>query len=189
MPTPSFVAIDFETANTDRASACALGLVRVVGGEIVERKEWLLKPPSRHFVFTEVHGIAWRHVAEAPRFAEIWTTLRELLESVEFVAAHNASFDKSVLSSCCAAANLRMPALEFVCTVKLARRELSIYPTTLPNVCRELELPLEHHSALSDAEACARIVLAARGGAQHRRVDAGARNRLLHPGRQASLLP
>ena len=32
----NFVAIDFETANTQPDSACAVGLVKVVGGEIVE---------------------------------------------------------------------------------------------------------------------------------------------------------
>jgi len=31
----------------------------------------------------------------------------------------------------------------------------------LPDVCRHLGLPLQHHNALSDAEACANIVLAA----------------------------
>ena len=34
---PCFVAIDFETADHGNDSACALGLVRVVGTEIVER--------------------------------------------------------------------------------------------------------------------------------------------------------
>jgi DNA polymerase-3 subunit epsilon len=32
----------------------------------------------------------------------------------------------------------------------------------LPNVCSYLGIPLDHHNAASDAEACARIVLAAR---------------------------
>ena len=43
----------------------------------------------------------------------------------------------------------------------LARRHLGIYPTTLPDVCRRLRIPLRHHDPLSDAEACARIVIAA----------------------------
>ena len=33
----NFVAIDFETANYARDSACAVGLVKVVGGEIVDK--------------------------------------------------------------------------------------------------------------------------------------------------------
>lgn len=48
-----------------------------------------------------------------------------------------------------------------LCTVRLARRVWSIRPTKLPDVFRRLGLELDHHGALSDAEACARIVLAA----------------------------
>lgn len=56
---------------------------------------------------------------------------------------------------------IRVPALPFTCTVELARSQWSIYPTGLPNVCRRLRIPLRHHDHGSDAEACARIVLAA----------------------------
>ena len=45
--------------------------------------------------------------------------------------------------------------------VRLARAQWRIYPTALPDVCRHLRIPLRHHDAKSDAEACARIVLAA----------------------------
>jgi DNA polymerase-3 subunit epsilon len=57
---------------------------------------------------------------------------------------------------------LSRPSLPFVCTVKLARTVWSVYPTKLPDVCRHLKIPLKHHQADSDAEACARIVIAAR---------------------------
>ena len=36
-PPPTFVAIDFETADYGRDSACALALVRVEAGVIVQR--------------------------------------------------------------------------------------------------------------------------------------------------------
>ncbi|NNN06310.1 MAG: hypothetical protein HKL90_10460 [Elusimicrobia bacterium] len=44
---------------------------------------------------------------------------------------------------------------------KIARKAWAIRPTKLPDVCRHLGLKLSHHDALSDAEACANIVLAA----------------------------
>jgi len=44
----------------------------------------------------------------------------------------------------------------------MARDTFSIYPTRLDCVCRALGIPLVHHQAESDAEACAQIVLAAR---------------------------
>jgi DNA polymerase-3 subunit epsilon len=66
-----------------------------------------------------------------------------------------------VLRACCEAAGLAMPATPFLCTVKLARQTWQLHPTKLPDVCRHLNIVLTHHHAASDAEACARIVLAA----------------------------
>ena len=156
-----FAAIDFETANHYRDSACALGLVLCDGGEIVARHHRLIRPPSQYFHFSYLHGITWDDVAEAPRFRSLWLSLRPLLEGVEFLAAHNAGFDRSVLRACCEAARLRPPPMPFVCTVGLARRQWDIRPTKLPDVCRRLRIGLKHHDAESDAEACARIVLTA----------------------------
>ena len=65
----SFVALDFETATHAPESACALALVRVVGGRIVERSAHLIRPEDPAFEFTWVHGITWDHVADAPPFA------------------------------------------------------------------------------------------------------------------------
>ena len=56
---------------------------------------------------------------------------------------------------------LRQPEQPFICTVQVARVVWNIYPTKLPDVCRRLRIPLTHHEAASDAEACARIVIAA----------------------------
>jgi DNA polymerase-3 subunit epsilon len=39
-----FTAIDFETANSSSASACAVGLARVRDGRVVETAGWLIKP-------------------------------------------------------------------------------------------------------------------------------------------------
>ncbi len=140
-----------------------MALVRVEQEQIVRREVRLIRPPRREFVFTYLHGIAWSDVVAEPPFAEVWPTLVPLLEGASFLAAHNAPFDRSVLEACCQAAGLPAPELPFHCTVKLARRVWDIYPTKLSDVCRHLDIPLNHHEALSDAEACAKIVLASRG--------------------------
>jgi DNA polymerase-3 subunit epsilon len=157
----NFVAIDFETANHSSDSACAVGLVKVAGGRIVDKVVHLIRPPTREFVFTYIHRLTWRDVAAAPSFGELWPNLSPLLAGADFLAAHNASFDRGVLHSCCATYGLTSPKLAFRCTVQLARRTWAIYPTKLSNVCRELGIALNHHEALSDAMACAQIVLAA----------------------------
>ncbi len=159
-----FVALDFETATCESDSACALGVVVVDGFRIARRRRWLMRPPHRYFEFTHVHGITWSMVANEPTFAELWPDIRNEMQGARFLAAHNASFDRDVLDACCRRAGVRSPGLRFLCTVQLARRTWNLYPTKLPDVCAFLGIELDHHEALSDAEACARIVLAAGRG-------------------------
>ncbi len=159
----NFVAIDFETADYWPDSACAVGLVRVEGNHIVARSHHLIRPPRSRFVFTYLHGITPEMVALEPTFGELWPKLVSLLHGAAFLSAHNASFDRNVLLACCEAAGMAPPPLPFVCTVRLARRTWNLFPTKLSDVCSHLHIPLNHHQALSDAEACAKIVLAARG--------------------------
>jgi DNA polymerase-3 subunit epsilon len=163
-PPGDFVAIDFETADYGRDSACAVALVRVENDRIVHRACRFIRPPRKQFVFTYIHGIRWTDVAKEPAFAQLWPELTDMLDGAAFLAAHNASFDRSVLRACCEASGLKPPATPFVCTVKLARSVWQLRPTTLPDVCTHLGIPLNHHDAASDAEACARIILAARQG-------------------------
>jgi DNA polymerase-3 subunit epsilon len=156
-----FVAIDFETANPRRNSACAVGLVKVASGRIVDSVVYLIRPPTRDFRFTFIHGLGWADVAEAEHFGELWPKIASFVDGATFLAAHNAPFDRSVLNACCATYGVRLPTLMFQCTVRLARQTWAIYPTKLFDVCRELGIALNHHEALSDARACAEIVLAA----------------------------
>ncbi len=156
-----YAAIDFETADHPRASACAVGIVTVERGRIVDRFTHLIRPPGMRFSFTWLHGIGPEHVRDAPQFHEIWPELARKLEGVEFLAAHNAAFDRSVLTCCCEKWRLPVPGLPCLCTMKLARRLWGLRPTRLPDVCRHLGIELRHHDPASDAEACARIVIAA----------------------------
>lgn len=156
-----FAAIDFETANTGRDSACAIGVAIVENGQIVDTISRFIRPPSSWFQFTDIHGITWDDVEDEPTFDEVWRDIRRQLPSMVFLAAHNASFDRGVLAACCALYGLAVPRQKFVCTVSLARAQWGIYPTKLPNVCQQLRINLNHHDAASDAEACARIVIAA----------------------------
>lgn len=157
----TFVAVDFETADRRRDSACALAIVRVEGMRVVASKYSLIRPPRRDFEFTGIHGISWRDVRDQSPFALVWRSMARLLDGAEFIAAHNAAFDSSVLHACCAEAGIAHVAPRFECTVALARKRWNLYPTRLPDVCRFLRVPLKHHDALSDATACARIEIAA----------------------------
>ena len=164
----AFVAIDFETADHGPDSACAVGLVRVEGLRIVHREAVLIRPPRRHIRFTPIHGITWEMVKDAAVFAEAWPALAPLLDGASHLVAHHAPFDHRVLTACCAAAGLAVPAVPFVCTVQVARWRWGLAPNDLPSVCRRLGIGLMHHDAGSDAEACARILIAASAPASSR---------------------
>src|SRR5688572_11683011 len=155
-----FTAIDFETANRFRDSACAVGAVRVEHGRIVERYYRLVRPWSERFEYTALHGIAWADVRGAPSFDRVWPELRSLLRGVDFVVAHNASFDMAVLAASCERAGVRpLPPMRVKCTLQEARA-WGVRPATLPAVARHLGVPQrKHHRALDDAESCAEIAL------------------------------
>ncbi len=157
----NFLAIDFETADYGPDSACALGLIRVENGGIVSRAAYRIRPPRREFVFTYIHGIRWEDVEGERTFGELWPTIAPMFRGVDFIAAHNARFDRGVLEACCATAGIAPPATPFRCSMVTARRTWGIYPTRLPDVCRRLSIELHHHDASSDAEACARIMIEA----------------------------
>ncbi len=168
-PLPAiFVAIDFETADEQPDSACAVGAVRVEHGEITERVYKLIRPPRSRVAHAFIHGLSWSRLRSERPFAAVWPEVAPLFEGAERIVAHNARFDRSVLFACCAAAGLTPPPLAWECTVELARRTFRLPSARLPAVAEHLGIALEHHHALSDAEACARILVAARAAERMR---------------------
>jgi len=155
-----FAAIDFETADYGRDSACSLAIITVDGDEIVSRWHRLIKPPRQTFEFTYLHGIGWKDVKDQPTFGELWPEILEQFKGIQYLVAHNATFDREVMNVCCIRAGVAPTPLPYKCTVQLARKIWNIRPTKLPDVCRFLSIELRHHQAESDAEACARIMLA-----------------------------
>jgi DNA polymerase-3 subunit epsilon len=119
----SWAAIDFETANQTRGSACALGVAIVEDSHVVQRSSWLIRPPTLDFnpYNVMIHGITADDVASAPTFDALWPSVQALLEGRP-VIAHNASFDISVLRHSLDAYGLRWPKLQYVCTRVLAKK-------------------------------------------------------------------
>jgi len=158
-----FCAIDFETANYPRASACAVALVRVRSGVVDDSLFSLIMPPPDMPIlrsFTSIHGITMRDVADAPTFDVLWPALRDFIGD-DFLVAHNAPFDRGVLAACIRHYGLDSPVPRFECTVVASRRAWpDLANHKLDTVSRHLGIELDHHQALSDALACARIYVA-----------------------------
>ncbi|MBQ9537389.1 MAG: 3'-5' exoribonuclease [Desulfovibrionaceae bacterium] len=152
-------AIDFETSSTDPSCACSLGLTRIEGEKIGDSYYTLLRPPSSVVHFFHIHHLSWNDLKTAPLFAEVWPQISDYLQDVQFFIAHNASFDRRVLNACLDYAHLDASKLPFLCTLKGARKVLSMRSHSLDKVCEYFHISLNHHNAASDAQACAQIYL------------------------------
>ena len=151
------VAIDFETADTQADSACALGLTRIVNGVVADSMYSLIRPPRPRVMFTHIHGLTWQKLKYAPTFVEIFPQFIEFIGSATAFVAHNASFDRRVLLGCCAAAHISLPPSPFLCTLKGSKSVLGLKKNKLSDVCTHLGITLQHHHAGSDAQAAAHI--------------------------------
>lgn len=157
-----FTAIDFETANADRASVCAVGLVVVENGEVVGRLRQLIKPDPLDFdpFNISIHGITPADVSDAPAFSEFWPNLWSRVSGP--LIAHNAAFDMSVLRRVLDQSGTPYPATDYFCTRVIARLAWPEHPTyALDHIARVLGISFTHHDAEEDARACALIAITA----------------------------
>ena len=159
----NFVAIDFETANHSRTSACAVGLVHVSDGEIIAEETLLIRPPQRQFNFTHIHGITWNDVKDEPTFAELWGTIGGFISRGDFLVAHNAPFDLGFLRAAIQSAGLsevrNLVIDTHLLSIKAFPKQKSY---SLQNLAIEQGLPRGRaHRARDDAELCMRLFLSA----------------------------
>ncbi|MFQ3578703.1 MAG: 3'-5' exonuclease [Bacteroidales bacterium] len=149
-----FTAIDFETAQGYRWSICQVGLVRVEYGKITNEVNILVQPPDNYYWdrFIEIHGITPAHTANAPTFDKVWHTIEPFIKEQTVVAHNGLSFDFPVLQKTLEYYGMKAPEYEKYCTYR-------IFKNGLASLCREFNIPLKHHDALSDAKACAELFL------------------------------
>lgn len=158
-----FTAIDFETANSSNASACAVGLARVRDGRVVATAGWLIQPPPGHDRFFElnirIHGIEPEHVREAKTWSQQLGDLAAFA-GTDVLVAHNAGFDMTVLRRACEATGDAHPPFDYVCSLQVARKLYALESYRLPSVAAAAGfIDFAHHDATADALACAHIMI------------------------------
>lgn len=161
----NFVAVDVETANSEPSSICAIGAVKVVGGCIVDRFYELVKPEPEYYFrhFTEnIHGIGRADTENARVFSDVWRDIARMIGPLPLVA-HNKAFDERCIRAAHRVYGMDYPDYPFFCTLSASRHR---FPRTLltsyslPYICDFLGIPFSnHHNALADAEACAKIAM------------------------------
>lgn len=157
----NFTAIDFETANEQMSSVCALGLVVVENGIIQERKYRLIKPPEFRFHWRniQVHGIRPNDVENELEFNKYWNSLKNIFEK-HTVIAHNAGFDIHVLRSVLDNYQLEYPEMEYSCSLRISRRTWkNMNSYSLGPLGDYFGYKFKHHHALEDAEMCANLTI------------------------------
>lgn len=158
----NFTAIDFETANAERGSVCAVGLAMVEDGQVVRRLRQLIRPvPLRFDPFNvSIHGIREEHVTSAPTFSDFWPSLWSAVAGP--LVAHNAAFDMSVLRCALDHSGTRYPDTDYFCTRVIAKLAWPEHPTyALDHIARAIGISFAHHDAEEDARACALIAVTA----------------------------
>lgn len=159
----SFTAIDFETANGSPASPCAVGLVKVADSKIVEQLSFLIQPPAPHDWFHEgnirVHGIRPSDVIDGATASEALNLINAFVAN-DVLVAHNAPFDMGVLRATAAHLEQPLPDLRYTCSLAIARKTYNLDSYRLNEVAFAIgHEEFNHHDALADSDACARIML------------------------------
>jgi DNA polymerase-3 subunit epsilon len=157
------IAIDFETANEERRSACAIGLAWLENGAVVRREHRLIRPKEMRFNphNIRVHGIRPEDVRDKPEFPDV---LSEFLPDISgaLILAHNAAFDIGVLCAALTEYRQLFPEFGYYCTMDISRRIWPELPSvSLDSVARHFGIKFNHHDPGEDAFACAEIAIAA----------------------------
>ena len=159
----TFTSIDFELATSDYTSVCAVGLVSVVDGEIVNEFYSLVQPPANKYMWqtTRVHGIKAKDTANAPTFEQLFPEILPLIYG-QIMVAHNEELDRKVLRQTMQYYGLAYDELElqqtWLCTSKIYK-QLGFEKTKLSMACDIMGIAINPHDALSDARASAELFL------------------------------
>lgn len=156
----NFIAIDFETANSNRGSICSMGVAVVQQGVLLGTQHYYIKPTPNYYDFynTIIHGIDDSKTRNMPTFKQQWPELKKYFNN-QTIIAHNAAFDCSVLRYTLDQAQLPYPDLDYHCTYRLAQAALPLRGHKLNEVSNYFNIRLKHHDAESDARASALIAL------------------------------
>jgi len=159
-----FIALDVETACSDAASICQIGLACVLPDNRIQTFSTLVNPGTRFDPFNiRLHGIGPDHVSGAPRFGEVLAQLFPLLSRHHLV--QHSNFDKQAVAAACLSCGIQPPDFRWADSVMIARRAWPDLKGNgghgLGNLKKVLNLQFRHHDAGEDARAAAMVVLQA----------------------------
>lgn len=161
-----YIAIDFETANQYRNSACSVGLVRFIDGKETDSCYSLIHPAKMYFIpeWTEdIHHISYNDVRDKPYFPEVWDTIVmpfiNNTPGIPLVAHNGTMFDMPVICECCKYFGMEIPKLDYFDSLLIARKtwpELESHKLT--QLGNHFGINYLAHDALEDSRTCGMII-------------------------------
>ena len=154
MNTLNFTALDFETATPEHNSVCQIGFVVVNQGIIEKKFSFLVQPPNNEYSYynIEKHSIEPFMTEHSPTFSEIWEEIGKYFVD-QHIVCHNSSFDLLKLEETLKFYGQPIPNYSHSCTYE-------IFGEVLKDCCQNQNIEFtNHHDALADAEACAKLYL------------------------------
>lgn len=156
----NFVAIDFETANSNSHSICQVGIVEYENS--VEVKSWdsYINPlDDFNRRNTLIHGIKAIDVENSPKFFEIYDAIHEFLNN-KIVVSHG-SFDKTAMKRVVEKYELSPIDVTWIDSTIIARRVLPEFYKkgySLQNLAKYYGIKTLPHDALDDARTCGLVL-------------------------------
>lgn len=158
-----FVAIDVETANSDMASICQIGIAKYSDGVLVD--EWVsLINPEDYFSFANVmvHGIEEQMVTDSPKLPDVIETMLAYMSDA--ICVCHTHFDRVSIGRAFQKYGFGPVHSTWLDSAMVARRAWTDCANSgygLPSLCEKIGYEFKHHDALEDAKACGEVLLAA----------------------------
>lgn len=161
MAVTDFIALDVETANSDFASICAIGLAHFRGGEVFKSLTILVDPEDDFSSMNiGIHGIRPKDVIGKPTMAKIFPVISSALADAAIV--HHSPFDRTALARAAAKYGAAGMPCTWVDSCQIAKR---VWPEFkgggghgLAHLCDAFSVSFTHHDAAEDARAAGLIV-------------------------------
>ncbi|WP_159012446.1 exonuclease domain-containing protein [Bradyrhizobium sp. S69] len=161
----NFIALDVETANSDFASICSIGLVHFKAGEVFKSLTILIDPEDNFSSANiAIHGIRPEDVAGKPTMAKVFPIISSALLDTAIV--HHSPFDRTALARAAARYGADGLPCIWLDTLQVARRAWDSYGGGnggygLKNLASSFGIEFRHHDAAEDARAAGLILLRA----------------------------
>jgi DNA polymerase-3 subunit epsilon len=158
-----FFAVDVETANSDMASICQIGIAHFVDSTFADGWKSLIDPEDEFDVLNIcIHGIDETMVKGAPKFPEIKSDIQKYLYN--HVSVCHTHFDRVSLEQVCRKYSMAPVTTSLLDSAMVTRRtweQFAFKGYGLQSVCNYLGYQYKCHDALEDAKAAGYVLISA----------------------------